>query len=194
MNDELLAMTLRTFRSAFPHVAIWSVADDDLIIVGSDAPLRPDARAMEREFALPSVRADLARAQVGELTTLLAAQSQSEATASALAGEGPLNEELRPRLEYAAPKAFFLAASAGSVAARDDRDDPARREDLLLASYLAQRRRPPTKAEYLDRMVFPHAPHEMAALKDWLADWKRRYPRDPRYDDVTAILRRYGRL
>ncbi|MFI5345049.1 MAG: fused MFS/spermidine synthase [Elusimicrobiota bacterium] len=194
MDDALFALVLRTFASSFPHVTLWSVADNDLIIIGSDAPLDPDFQAMERESRLPAVRRDLARADVNYLTTLLAAQSASERTAAELKGAGPLNEELRPRLEYAAPKAFFLAATAGSVAARDDRDDARRREDLLLAAYLKSRGRRPTKEEYLDRVVFPHAPHEMAALRDWLGEWKRRYPRDPRYADVVRILGRYGRL
>ncbi|MDE2509786.1 MAG: hypothetical protein KGL74_01570, partial [Elusimicrobia bacterium] len=194
MDDALFAMVLRTFRSAFPHAEIWSIADNDLVIVGSDGPLPSDFAAMEKEFRIPAVRKDLSRADVHHLTTLLAAQSASEETTARLAGEGALNEELRPRLEYGAPKAFFLAAAAASVALNDDRDEPSLRSRLLLAADLNSRRRPPSKEEFLDRMVFPHSPREMPALRAWLEDWKSRYPRDPMREDVVRILRENHRL
>jgi len=194
MDDELFALTLRTFRRSFPYVALWDIVDDDLILVGSEHPLQPDFATLERSFRRPGVRSDLARADVNYPTTLLAAQSASDATVRLMEGAGPVNEERRPRLEYAAPKAFFRAATVALTASHDDRDDPSLRETLLLAAYLKARGRPPAKEEYLDRMVFPHAPREMRALRGWMTEWKRRYPRDPRAQDVTRLLKKLGRL
>lgn len=194
MDDELFSLALRTFRSSFPHVALWNIEDNDLILVGSERALQPDFAALERAFRRPGVSSDLARADVNCPTTLLAAQSASDETLRRMAGSGPLNEERRPRLEYEAPKAFFRAATVAMIAAHDDRSAANRREDLLLAAYLKARERPPSKAEYLDRMIFPHAAREMEALRGWMAEWKRRYPRDPRLRDVTRVLKKYGRL
>jgi spermidine synthase len=194
MDDELFALVLRTFRSSFPHVTMWNVTDNDLILVGSVEPLTPDFTAMERELRLPAVRRDLARADVNALTTLLSAQMAGADSVRGMEGTGPLNEERRPRLEYGAPKAFFRAARVSLIAARDDRDDDRRREGLLLAQDLQVRRRPLTKEEYLDLMVFPHAPHEMPRVRALLREWKARYPRDPRAADVERILKRYARL
>ena len=194
MDDELFSLVVRTYRAEFPFVTLWSVADDDLILVGSDRPLRPDFSAMERALQAKPAREDLARADVNTLAVLLSLQSAGEDSVRVMGGDGPLNEELRPRLEYGAPKAFFRAASAGLPAAHDDRADPVRRDGLLLGRYLAERGRGLTKEEYLDFMIFPHAPHEMPLVRERLSEWRRRFPGDPRARGVTEVLRRAGRL
>ncbi len=142
MDDAGFALVLRTFRSVFPHATIWRIPyTGDALIVGSARPTAFDHEAFERAFRRPEVWNDLTRADVGAPTTLLSFQAASEETAAALAGEGPVNSELRPLLEYSAPRAFFRKASVMSLALADDRGDAVRRERLLLARALKARAR-----------------------------------------------------
>jgi predicted membrane-bound spermidine synthase len=136
MNDALFATALRTFRSSFPHTTVWRVHDYDIMLVGSQEPLEPDFGAMSREFLRPEVRRDLDRVGIKDLPALLALQSAGAATAGAMAGAGPLNGELRPILEYEAPKTFFSNEDVSLIAAHDDRLDPVRRRALLLEDFL----------------------------------------------------------
>jgi spermidine synthase len=136
MNDELFAVVLRTFRSSFAHATIWRVDDSDILLVGAQAPLRPDFGAMRLAFLRPEVRQDLGRVGMRDLAAVLSLQSAGEETVAALAGTGPLNRELRPILEYEAPKAFFNNEDVSVVADHDDRKDPLRCQTLLLGDYL----------------------------------------------------------
>jgi hypothetical protein len=194
MDDALFAMVLRTFRASFPSATLWNVSGADVILVGSEAPLRPAPAELERAFARPAVARDLERVEIRRLSTLLALQAGGEATVAALAGEsGPLNEERRPRLEYGTPLAFFRNDVVSSLDARDDRRDPARSADLLLSLYLRERGRPLSPQEYMDRVVFSQLIYERPLIADWIADWRRRYPRDRHADEVDALFKKYGR-
>jgi spermidine synthase len=180
MNDEVFRAALRTYLSVFPHVTLWNVVDTDVLLVGSAEPLAPDFSAMERRFLSPAVWDDLRRAEFSTLTTLLALQSASEETVRAMAGEGPLNTDARPILEYEAPKAFFRADHVKAVIDADDRADPVPAQRLLLAKYLKARGRGLEPREYMDRVMFPHAFFEAKILRALIADWSRRYPKDPK--------------
>jgi len=194
MNDDLLRLVVRTFRASFPHVAIWSMRGSDLILVGSRRPLAPDFAALEGRWRTPGVRADFERVAVSFPATLLGEQAAGERSAAALAGDGPLADELRPVLEYEAPKAFFRETRAGAIYALDDRGDPSRRRELLLARYLAWRGRPLGSLEYADRFLDAvDVPRERPRLVELLADWARRYPRDPRLARARADFGRIGR-
>jgi predicted membrane-bound spermidine synthase len=194
MNDELFSMVLRTFRSSFPNVTVWNIPDNDILLVGSAEPLRPDFAAMDRAFGAPAVREDMRRVGVGRLSTLLAAQSAGEEGALAMSGSGPLNEELRPRLEYGAPKAFFHGQAVALADARDERADSARRGDLLLARYARDRGLALTREEYMDLMTFSHGAREKLILNELLREWKRDHPRDPTAAETSRLLKKYGKI
>lgn len=178
MNDDLFRLTLRTFRSSFPNVTLWNVVDNDVLLVGSVEPFTPDFQAMDAAMKDPGIKQDLLRADIGFPSTLLAMQSASAGTTAAIAGEGPLNEERRPRLEYGAPLALFRGENVTAIRDNDDRSDPAKARLLLLAAYLKARRRPLTREEYFDRVAFPHSVHERKALTALIAEWRRRFPQD----------------
>ena len=189
MNDELFRMTLRTFRSSFPSVTLWNVVDNDVLLVGSEKPIAPDFAAMDRALQVPAIKKDLSRADVGFTATLLAIQSACPETAAALGGDGPLNEERRPRLEYGAPLALFRDERVAAVRENDDRIAPERRACLLLYGYLKDRAKPLTKEEYLDRAAFPHSVYERENLRKLVREWRRRYPNDPIAEDIGRRLK-----
>ena len=188
MNDELFRLTLRTFRATFPYVTLWNVVDNDVLLVGSVEPPSPDFAAMERAFKDPAIKKDLARADIAFPSTLLAIQSAGPETAAAIAGEGPLNEERRPRLEYGAPLALFRGEQVTAIRENDDRVEPGRVDRLFLTDYLKSRPKPQTQEEYLDRVAFPHSVHEKKRLGELVREWRRRYPKDPLAADIERRL------
>jgi predicted membrane-bound spermidine synthase len=194
MNDELFSMVLRTFRSSFPNVTVWNIPDNDILLVGSVQPLRPDCAAMDRAFDARAVREDMRRVGVGRLSTLLAAQSAGEERVLAMSGSGPLNVELRPRLEYGAPKAFFHGQAVALADAHDERVDTLRRDGLLLALYARARGRPLSSEEYMDLMTFPYGAREKEILSKLILEWKAAHPRDPTAAETARMLKKYGKI
>jgi tetratricopeptide (TPR) repeat protein len=91
-----------------------------------------------------------------------------------------LNEARHPCLENAAPKAFFRHVFSHLLKGRDDRTDPERRDDLVLARYLKARGKPLSRWEYMDMLsdLMNSLPQPVA--KSWLDDWLARFPNDPR--------------
>jgi predicted membrane-bound spermidine synthase/tetratricopeptide (TPR) repeat protein len=121
MDNETLKLVLRTFTQRFPHVALWQVQQADVVLIGSHQPIDPGAAGMAARMRSPEVAKDLASIGVRRLPTLLAMQMASDATVRRMAGDGPVNTELRPILEYQAPRAFFMNASAILPFEADDR-------------------------------------------------------------------------
>src|SRR4029077_9889153 len=71
------------------------------------------------ERAMP--RSDLTRVGIGSPEALLARQLASQQTAFAIAGDGPLQTDLFPVLEYQAPRAFFLGVTSKMLSQFDER-------------------------------------------------------------------------
>lgn len=141
-DEPLIRLVMRTLRETFPHATTW-VGPQDLVMVASRAPLRPDFARLQERMAREAARADLARVAVGDAFTLLAKQVHSGEAQRELAGEGPVNTDDLNLLEYASPVAFFLRRDF--VPVRDERRAPGGGGRLWLSSYLAGR--PPSAAE-----------------------------------------------
>jgi predicted membrane-bound spermidine synthase len=136
MSDDNARLVLRTFRKVFPHSTVWQTLPADLLFIGGDRPLRLDAVEMERRMSVPEVRDSLARFAIKDLVTLLAHQVLSEGTAALAAGEGPLNTDQFPALEFNAPLDFFLNSNSHLFSNLDERRRLGDKK-LLLSQYLA---------------------------------------------------------
>lgn len=185
MDDETLALTLRTFCAAYPHAALWTHGSD-LLLIGSMEPLKTDWKAMDRGFERERVWRDLKRLDILYPATLLSMQRLGDVSLRALAGKGPLNTEKRPILEYAAPAALFRDTQASAVYAVDDRLDRARAGDLLLARYLAARGRPLARGEYVNLVLGPRAKSELPLVEAFVREWVARFPRDEAARKILA--------
>jgi spermidine synthase len=66
MSPENIKTIYRTFASQFKHVLAFAAEElsSDTILVGSDAPLRPDLEALRRTLRDPAVASELKRAAV----------------------------------------------------------------------------------------------------------------------------------
>jgi spermidine synthase len=154
-SNESVEMVVRTVRSVFPHLMLWRDFDfSDVIIVASSDPLEPDFAAMEDRFDEPAILADFKRLRTKNFAAVLAHQAGSEEALARAVKEGPINTVSRQRLEYQAPRSFFLDERSNLLKRVDPLlDKDARVRDTLLDRYLAYRRRvgdPATQEELMD--------------------------------------------
>jgi hypothetical protein len=121
MSDQLVTMVLRTFNSVFPHMEIWDASGGDLILLGSQKPWASSPDHWTRCFEREAPRNDLASIGITSPSILFARQMASQRTAFAIAGDGPLQRDQFPVLEYAAPRAFYLGIGAKGLLRFDER-------------------------------------------------------------------------
>jgi hypothetical protein len=121
MNDDLLKLVFRTFGSVFPNMEIWDTRNGDIVILGSLHPWPTGPETFRQGFAIDRVRTDLAMINIKSPESLLARQVASQRTAFAIAGPGPIQSDLSPILEYAAPEAFFMGNGTRMLELFDER-------------------------------------------------------------------------
>lgn len=104
-ND--LKMVLRTFFSVFPEGEIW-LGGGDLMLIGSPGKLvcRP-ARLREYWETHPSLRYNMAEFGFLQPEEVLGQYVCSWDAACEEVGDGPLNTDDRPLLEYSAPRSLY---------------------------------------------------------------------------------------
>ena len=127
MQDDIVRLVLRTFGSVFPYVEIWDSGGGDLVLLGSQQPWHTGPEVFRQSFAIDQVRDDLWMINVQSPDALLGKQLASQRTGFAIAGDGPLQSDLFPILEYAAPRAFYIGAATRML----DRFDERTRQQLL---------------------------------------------------------------
>ena len=121
MNDEIVSLVLRTFNSVFPHLELWDPGEGDIILLGGLRPWRSSPEIYRQSFDRERVRTDFKAIGLETPEALWARQLASQHTAFAIAGEGPTQSDAFPILEYEAPKAFFIGASAVLFSLFDER-------------------------------------------------------------------------
>jgi spermidine synthase len=121
MSDDIVSMVLRTFGTVFPHMEVWDASGGDLVLLGSHSPWKSDAESFRTFFDREKPRRDLARIGLPSVESVFARQFASQRTARAIAGEGGIQTDGFPVLEYEAPKAFFIGATAQSFTRFDER-------------------------------------------------------------------------
>ena len=123
-SDPIVLLVLRTFTSVFPYTEIWDVNVGDIILVGSRRPWATGPEAFRKAFTYPAVKEQLDSLGYTSPELLWARQWASQRTAFAIGGNGPIQSDRFPILEYDAPRAFFIGASATALAGYDERTWP----------------------------------------------------------------------
>jgi spermidine synthase len=149
-SDQTVKMLLRTLGTVFPHAQLFfDLAFTNVIAVASPDPLAVDFEAIERRYAQPPVRLDLARLGIPNLVAFLAHHGLVQEGAASLVGPGPVNTFDRQVVQYVAPRTLFagensyLCERLDSFLTRFDPDSlEAPADDAVLVDrYLAYRRR-----------------------------------------------------
>jgi predicted membrane-bound spermidine synthase len=121
MHDGIVELVLRTFTSVFPNVEIWDSCAGDIILLGSQQPWTSSPEVFAKTFSIPGVREDFARLGVNSPEAIFVRQLASQRTAFAIAGAGPMQSDMFPVLEYAAPYAFYLGENSRMIEKFDER-------------------------------------------------------------------------
>jgi spermidine synthase len=121
MSDDIVSLVLRTFSSVFPHVEVWDCGHGDMVMLGSLQPWVTGPKAFRHGFENERVRTDLWVIDIQSPEALWARQLASQRTAVAIAGKGPIQSDLHPILEYAAPRAFYIGAESHALDRFDER-------------------------------------------------------------------------
>jgi len=100
-------LIVRTFASCFGQVTIWEAMEDDFVMIGCTGDFSPNFALMGERIDRRPVREDLALINIGDLPTLLSRQFVSPDYVHRIVGEGEVNRELMPVLEYNAPLVLF---------------------------------------------------------------------------------------
>jgi spermidine synthase len=182
-NEEMLRLVLRTLRDSFEHGTTW-VGPDDLVLIASRAPQRPDFEVMRQRLARPSVAVDLARIHVHEVTTLLARQVQSDGFQKRFGGEGRINTDDHNLLEYGSPIAYFTASE---LQVPDERTNSSHGAALELARWTHDQ--PLTAAQLEDAwrsLSWVHPP-EAALVRSMAEAWLESAPGSK--DAAVAVTR-----
>lgn len=107
LDEAGLALIVRTFVSVFPDAHAWlglyNVETPALALIGSVEPLVVDADRLA--LRLDALRGVLDELAMTDLRDLLAGYLLDRAGLVALAGAGPIHEDLRPRLDFVAARA-----------------------------------------------------------------------------------------
>jgi hypothetical protein len=139
VHDSLVLLVLRTIQSVFPYVEIWEPQHGDIILLGSKSPWPMSLDTFKVVYDRPEARSDLARIGLPTPASVFIRQVASQRISFAIPGDGPIQSDFFPILEYAAPKAFFMGISATQLYLFDERtwqsvfaDDEKRRALLSL--------------------------------------------------------------
>ncbi|MBX5483354.1 MAG: spermidine synthase [Myxococcaceae bacterium] len=154
-SESMVALVVRTLRETFPYATTWEALPADLVLLTSRQPMTLDVAKLEERMSRPEVKADLARADVVDVATLLSMQVHSPEGQLEFAGEGPINTDDLNLLEYGSPIALFIDHE-DMLRVKDERRAPDGGRRLFFAQYLAQH---PLTAEEAEHIFVQHEKH-----------------------------------
>lgn len=101
---------LKTFHSVFPHLSIW-IVDSDMIVVGSQQSILIDPGLIQRRLMIPNVSRNVEPSGI-TVGSLLRYYAGNEGVVTMMDPDLPLNTDDHPVLEFSAPRSFFVNRSA----------------------------------------------------------------------------------
>jgi spermidine synthase len=120
MSSDDLKLELRTFARAFPHSSLWLVPAEpgqnisgDLCLVGSVQPHDLDPARFAEALKSPAVAEDLRLMNLPTASIFLATRLLGEGEMLSYAGDGPLNTDDRPLLEFSVPHSLYRSKDSG---------------------------------------------------------------------------------
>ncbi len=110
LSDEETRMTARTFQAVFPHTTLWlSPLRHHGVLVGTIKPLQIDVQALRRKLELEATREELEPMLAAGLLDFLSWFVMGEDALAEYVGDGRLNTDDHPYLEFTPAMAFFMA-------------------------------------------------------------------------------------
>lgn len=107
LTDKDFRMTLRTFYKVFPEMSVWYMNNEPthyILLVGTKMPLRINYREMQVKLQDPKIKADLAELNLDDVDKILSCFIVGADKTKAFLGEGLINTENHPYIEFDTPK------------------------------------------------------------------------------------------
>jgi len=107
LSPDTFRLALRTFQKIFPNFAIWYMNNEPthyILLVGTLEPLQIDYRLLCQKLKEPTVASDLGELHLDDPDKLLSCYLTDGRTLAADLGEGPINSENHPYLEFLSPR------------------------------------------------------------------------------------------
>ncbi len=109
LPTEDLRSVIAAFQASFPNILLFEVADGvDLLMLGSQEPLTIRPADVETRMAELSVRLDLERIEIRDVTDLLSSFRLGDQEVRRLVKNAPRNTDDNARVEFSAPKSLGL--------------------------------------------------------------------------------------
>jgi spermidine synthase len=115
MSSDDLRTIAGTFRTAFPHAMLWTLTENDFLLLGSAEPAVIDRNRLERNFARAAD--DLREIRVQDLYSILSLLMLRDAELDRFAAGARLNTDDLPILEFRAPRFVHSDTTAQNFAA-----------------------------------------------------------------------------
>jgi len=108
MSVEEVQMVARTFRSVFPHATLWySFTRHYYLLVGTQQEFSVDLERLQGMVSRPEIQQELQPMGINDAYDFLACLLLGEEELKNYAGEGQLNTDNYPRLEYDLATAYL---------------------------------------------------------------------------------------
>jgi hypothetical protein len=110
LTVEMFRLTLRTFATAFPKWGVWFMSNEAThycLLLGWKGDFKIDLPALEARLAIPAVNRDLAELNLNSAEKILSCYIADHRTLQEWLGEGPLNTEDNPILEFDVPRRLY---------------------------------------------------------------------------------------
>lgn len=99
-NDEDTRSLVRSFLDVFAYASLWTTDIHEMLLIGSEAPLKLDVAKVIERFNYPDVASALTEVGVASPAALLATWVTDREGLERYAGTAPAVTDDRPRIEY----------------------------------------------------------------------------------------------
>jgi spermidine synthase len=114
---EDLRSIISAFRASFPEVLLFETFDGvDLLLMGSQEPLKLDLQKLDGRMRELKVRIDMSRVDVKYPLDIVALLRLNSAEVATLVEDAPRNTDDNARVEFSAPKALGLSTLPDNLA------------------------------------------------------------------------------
>jgi tetratricopeptide (TPR) repeat protein len=171
MSSSDLKTVIRTFQKTFPNASLWGQAHlSDLLLIG----IKPEGSSLKiisSKLKEPKIRSDLRSVQLSNSQALQALLWLDAQELKDYTGEGPLNTDTHPILEFSAPRYLYQDTMADNL------------RELL--SFRKERQKPYEKAmtHFLKAMIYFYEKNATA----YLAELTRAVQKSPQWGKLVSL-------
>ncbi len=195
LDADIFKLALRTFGHVFPHATLWYLSNYPThyaLLIGATTPLRIDATRLIERLAEEDVRRDLAEIGLDRPAKIIAGLLLDEDAYDAFVGEGPVNSDRYPLLEFVAPRRayrFALSQNLAALAARRSPVEPSLDVPPALAAELLPELRRASRAA--SALLAGHVSYQRGTFDYMpvLEEYRRAAALDPTDPSIATLIR-----